>query len=508
MQSKTAANVLGRVYLVGAGPGDPLLITLRAVECLRQADLVLYDYLVNAEILEHAAGAQCECLGRHGQGRLISQADINKRLVDEARLGKVVVRLKGGDPVIFARAAEETAALSAAGIPWEIVPGVTAALAAGSYAGIHITDRNEASGVALVTGHESPDKGGAPLDYAALARFPGTLIFYMGVTTAPHWSAALLAAGKPAETPVTIVRRCSWSDQQVLECSLGALAEVLAPGKMRPPAIILVGEVAHPPRERSWLGTRPLFGQTVLVTRPEAQNDRLRLQLQLLGAEVLVQPAIAISAPRNFAEIDAAIANLSGFDWIVFSSANGVRYFFSRLANLDQDARALARTKIAAIGPATAEELSATHGLRADLVPETYRAEALAEALSQEANGRRFLLVRASRGREVLSEQLLAAGGDVTQVVAYQSVDVQLPASEIAERLRAGEIHWTTATSSAIARSLVAMFGDRLHQTRLVSISPLTSSVLRESGFEPQAEAVLYTADGLIQAILEADKQS
>lgn len=512
---------LGKVYLVGAGPGDPALLTLRGQECLRRADLVLYDYLVNPQILEHvSANARLECLGRHGQAkpgeekpvasnsksagqRIVPQSEINRRLVAEAEAGYTVVRLKGGDPAVFARGAEEVEALVQAGIEFEIVPGITVALAAGSYAGIPITHRELASGVALVTGQEGEEKVTTELDFAALAAFPGTLVFYMGVTTAPQWSAALIAHGKSPSTPAAVIRRCSWPDQQLITCTLEEIPEVLAPGKLRPPVLVILGPVVSLAERYSWFQRRVLFGQTVLVTRPLEQARELREKLTELGANVLIQPAITIEPPLDWAPVDAALARLGEFDWLVFSSANGVRFFLNRLLASGKDLRLLGRAKLAAIGPATADALAEYH-LRADLQPDEYRAEALAEALASSAVGQRVLLLRASRGREVLSEHLTAAGAMVEQIVVYQSRDLTEPTPEIMAAMQAGRIDWTTATSSAIARSLVGMFGSALHQTKLLSISPLTSAVLSEHSFAAQGEAVEYTTDGMIAALLAA----
>ena len=490
-----------RAYLVGAGPGDPGLITLRGVQCLARADVVLYDYLVNPQILDHApARAERVCLGRHGQGRIMSQQEINDRMIRAARAGQVVVRLKAGDPAVFARAAEEVQALIGAGIEFEIVPGITAALAAGSHAGVSLTDRHLASAVALVTGHEQEGKPEPALDYRSLAAFPGTLVFYMGVTSAPHWTSALLAAGKSPDTPAAIVRRCSWPDQETVHCTLGTVVAELNRRKMRPPVIVIVGDVVRWDANTAWFATRPLSGKRIVITRPLGQADALREPLQELGADVLVQPAIEISPPADWALVDDALQRLDHYDWLVFSSANGVRYFFERLLATGGDMRRLGRVQLAAIGPGTAEEL-ADFGLRADLMPGEFRAEALAEALAA-ADGRRFLLIRASRGREVLAERLRAAGREVDQVVTYRSSDVEQPIPEIAGALAAGEIDWVTVTSSAIARSLAALFGDQLRHTKLASISPVTSATLRELGFPPGIEATDYTMAGLVDAIL------
>jgi uroporphyrinogen III methyltransferase / synthase len=496
----------GKVYLVGAGPGDPGLITLRGAECLRAADVVLYDYLAGPELL-HCTRADAEliCLGRHGHGKLTPQIEINERLVREARAGRTVVRLKGGDAAIFARLAEELAALEAAGVPYEIVPGITAAQAASSHAGIPLTDRDDASCVAFITGQQRCDKPtDEPLDYAALANFPGTLVFYMGLTSAPEWSRELVSHGKSAYTPVAIVRRCTFADQQTIFTTLGEVDTYLGPGKLRPPAVVIVGAVARQRSLENWFTERPLFGQTVLVTRPAHQAESMRSQLGALGSDVLYQPAIEISPPADWAPVDAVIHSLADFDWLVFSSSNGVDYFLRRLFELGLDLRALGSCRLAAIGPATVEALHEYH-LKADVCPNEYRAEALAAALAPLAKGKKIFVARASRGREVLAEMLAAAGAAVTQAVVYDSRDVTAPNPEVLESLTAGRVNWTTVTSSAIARSLVNLFGDNLRHTRLVAISPVTAEVLAGLGHPAAAVAVTYTGDGILNAILAAE---
>jgi len=498
------SSSIGKVMFVGAGPGDPGLVTLRGIECLRSADVVLYDYLAGPQVLACSRpGAELVCLGRHGHGRLMSQAEINDAMIRHARAGRDVVRLKGGDTAIFGRLAEELAAVESAGIPYEIVPGITAAQAASSHAGIPLTQRDEASCVAFVTGHESTDKEPA-LDFAALAKFPGTLVFYMGVTTAAGWSRALIENGKPADTPVAVVRRCSLPDQQTILTTLGRLDDKLRQLKLRPPAVIIVGEVARQPDASSWFTSRPLFGRTILVTRPEHRSRELAGKLQQLGANVLCQPAIEIREPADWSSADSVINGLERFDWLVFSSRNGVEYFLRRLFAQGYDLRRLGSARLAAIGPATVEALAEYH-LRADLQPTTYRAEALADALAPHTRGKRVFLARASRGREVLAEMLTAAGAVVEQAVVYESRDITTPDSETAEALAAGRIDWTTVTSSAIARSLVTMFGAAFLETRLAAISPLTAEVLTNLGYPPSVVAETYTTDGIIDAILAAD---
>lgn len=494
----------GTVYLVGAGPGDPGLLTLRGQQCLARADVVLYDYLANPQLLRHCRQqAELLCLGQHGRGRLWSQQEINGRMITEAGQGREVVRLKCGDPTVFARAAEEIDALVAAQIPFEIVPGITAAFAAASYAGLPLTQRDHASAVALVTGQENPAKAGEPLDYAALAKFPGTLCFYMGITSAREWSRGLLAAGKSPLTPVALVRRCSFPDQQVWQTTLGELAPFIEQHKLRPPVIIIVGDVAADGRSWSWFEQRPLFGQRVLVTRPAHQAEELRGPLAELGADVHIQPAIEIRPPANWQPVDDVLKRIREFDWLVFSSSNGVHYFLQRLWSRGLDLRTLGGVKLAAIGPGTATELE-RHSLRADLIPNEFRAESLAAALAADARGKKFLLLRASRGREVLSEELSTAGGFVEQVVVYDSHDVTQASPDVAALLSAGKFNWITVTSSAIAKSIHSLFGADLGKAKLASISPITSATLRELGFEPAAEAKTFTIPGLIEAIRQA----
>lgn len=433
----------------------------------------------------------------------MSQSEINDAMVHHAREGRTVVRLKGGDPAIFAHLAEELSLLHSANISYEIVPGVTAAQAASSHAGIPLTQRDDASCVALVTGHERADKQ-PELDYRSLAKFPGTLVLYMGVTTAPHWSQALIDGGKSRTTPVAVVRRASFPDQESLFTTLGELATLLQTRNVRPPAVIIVGDVAQQRDVSNWFNSRPLSGRTVLVTRPEQQSEELEKQLRDLGANVLCQPAIEITEPADWSTVDAAIHHMSEFSWLVFSSANGVHSLLRRVKALGLDMRCFGNTRLAAIGPATAEALS-EYSLRADMHPAEYRAEALAEELAPQVRGKRVLLARASRGREVLAEMLHAAGAQVEQIVVYMSHDVTSPIDDVRLALANGKVDWVTVTSSAIARSLVHLFGDNLHKSRLAAISPLTGEVLTELGYAPAAVADVYTTSGLVSAILASE---
>ena len=502
----------GFVYLVGAGPGDPSYITLRAVQCLKRADVVLYDYLVNPRILQHvSAGVDCFCMGRHGQSpenqnsgdlrKLWKQDEINAECIRLAGQGKHVVRLKGGDPAIFARAAEEAAALEEAGIGYEIVPGITAALASGTCVGIPLTHRDKASAVALITGHERNGKSESSLDYKALAQFPGTLVFYMGVTASRHWTQALIEHGMPADTPAAIVRKISCPEQVTVRCTLQEVADrFTGEHRIRPPAIVILGDVVGNHELNSWFEQRPLFGKRILVTRAIDQAESFAVKLSQLGAEVVLQPAIEIQPPHEYEALDQAIESIADVNWIVFSSGNGVRFFLNRLIDQGYDARHLAQAKLAAIGPGTAAALK-EFNLKADLLPEVYRAESMVEAMGPLVANQTVLLIRASRGREVLPAGLREAGANVKQVVVYQSLDVQQVSPSTMEALEQG-IDWVTFTSSAIARSAIVLLGDHLRGVKSVSISPITSETMRGLGLEPTVEAVQHDLDGMIQAIL------
>jgi len=495
------------VYLIGAGPGDPSLLTLRGAERMSRCDVVLYDGLCNPELLRHAPQAESICVGKHGQSRIWRQDEIIAEMLSHARAGRSVARLKGGDPAVFARTAEEVDALCEAQIPFEIVPGITAALAAGSYAGIPITHRGLASAVALVTGHEEPGKSESALDWQALAAFPGTLVIYMGVTTAESWTRALIDAGKPPETPAALVRRCSYDDQQTIHCRLDEVAQRLTPAsEFRPPVIVILGKVTELASKMNWMQQRPLSGQQILVTRPADQADALAGPLHELGATVLFQPAIEIGPPDSFADVDRVITSIADYQLIVFCSRNGVRYFLDRLLATDRDLRLLAGREIAVVGKQTAAALRAYH-LHADIIPTGYSAAALADELTQTPTrtwaGKRCLVVRASRGKDVLADRLTAAGATVRQVVAYAHRDVQHPDPHLQQWMREGKIDWVTVTSSATAENLWRLFGDALRHCKLASLSPITTASLADFGLTVSAEADPYTMDALVHAILQ-----
>jgi uroporphyrinogen III methyltransferase/synthase len=499
----------GKVYLVGAGPGDPGLLTIKGLECLRSADLVLYDGLVNPLLLRFATGL-VERTHRQETGDGISgQEAINRRLIAEAQAGKIVVRLKGGDPYIFGRGSEEAAALASAHIDFEVVPGVTAAVAAGEYAGLSFTHRQYASAVAFVTGHEDPVKGQSALDYEAIARFPGTLVFYMGLQRLASLAADLIRAGMPVSTPACLISSATNPTQRAIVAPLGELPACVKQAGVRPPSIIVIGECVTRRESIAWFERLPLFGRRIAITRPAAQSGPVLERVLRLGAEPVLLPTIEILPPSDWAPVDDALRRLADFDWLIFTSVNGVDFFLSRLWQAGGDARRLAQTKIAAIGAATGEAL-ARFGLRPDLVPPQFRAESLAEELVRQVGSGRVLWARTDRGRDVLRQQLSQAGATVEEVVVYRNVDIAaLPPIELT-RLERGELNWIGLGSPSIAEALVKLCTPTARaqlgrKTRLASISPVTSARARELGLEIAAEATSYTWDGIIDAIVRVE---
>ena len=479
----------GKVYLIGAGPGDPGLITVRGAELIRRADSILYDGLANEALLSYASQhAEKTCVGKHGHGGMWSQSEIDEEVIRLAKMGKSVARLKGGDTAIFARTAEEVDRLIEEGIPYEIVPGITAALAVSAYAGIPLTHRDWSSAVALITGRLQPADGSEDaeesLDWGALAKFPGTLVLYMGVTTASHWSSKLIEAGKPASTPVAMVRRCSWANQQVIRCELGTIAATIAsmPG-LRPPIISIVGEVIQLAKTMDWFSARPWFGKKVWVTSPEHSANILGKKFAELGAEVLQHPVMTIEPPADWKSVDATLNAIDRFDWIVFSSVYGVEGFFERLSAIGKDGRCLHRAKIAAVGSGTAAAI-AKYSIHCDMVPQVAGAESLAELLIHDCIDQQFLFARNPDGETVAMKKLEAAGGKVTSLDIYrQTPSTSLPPSWL-RSLEAGEIDAITATSRNIATQTVALLGDRSRQQRWLSLSPAITACLLELGCE------------------------
>ncbi len=501
---------LGKVYLVGAGPGDPGLLSLKGRECLAKADVVLYDGLVNPLLLRHTeAHAERTCRTMAPEGRVLDQAEINARLIDGARAGKTVVRLKGGDPFIFGRGSEEAAALAEAGIPFEVVPGVTAAVAAGEYAGISLTHREQSSAVAFVTGHEDPTKPGSRVDYQNLAGFAGTLVFYMGLHRLAKIAESLIAAGKDPRTPACVISRATTPLQRTVTAPLADLPEAVAAADLHAPSLIIVGECVTQREKISWFEHRPLFGKSIAITRPIHQADEAISQALELGAQPVLLPTIEILPPESWEPIDEALSRLADYDWLIFTSANGVDSLLNRLWSQGKDARALGHLKLAAIGPATAETLQ-RHQLRADVVPDCYRAEALAEALKPLVSGQQVLWAGADRGREVLPAELASAGAHVEKLVVYRNRDATELPPETRSLLEEGQVDWIALSSPSIARHLKDLIGPKAcahlgSRSKIATISPVTTAAATEAGLPVHAEATEHTWPGLFQAIIRAE---
>ncbi len=490
---RTGVPVLapGHVWLAGAGPGDPGLLTLDALAGLQQADVVVHDALVDQRVLALAGkDAWLEFAGKRGGKPSATQADISQRLLQYAARGLRVARLKGGDPFVFGRGGEEALALRAAGIEFEVVPGVTAGIAAAAYAGIPVTHRGLASALALITAHEDPAKEEQTLDWAALAAFPGTLVFYMGVRQLGRLTERLIDAGRPPDEAAAIVERGTLPEQRTILATLATLAERAAEHDVRAPAVAIVGEVCRLAAQLAWTQRGPLAGRTVAVTRAQAQLSSLAAQLRSLGARVLEAPAIRI-VPRT-----VELPPLDGFDLICLTSANGVDILFDLLAKHGQDARELAGARVAAIGPGSAAALL-RHGVIADIVPSRFLAEGLLEALDS-LEVRRVLVARAAVARDRLIEGLRDRGAEVVVVALYDTVAEPIDATTAAALAQAD---YLTFTSSSTVRFFLQSAAPG-PQTRIASIGPVTSATLREHGLEPHIEATRHDIVGLLDALI------
>jgi uroporphyrinogen III methyltransferase/synthase len=499
-----------KVYLVGAGPGNPGFLTLRGAAVLAEADVVIYDHLAHPRLLDLAPRqAQRIRAGKSVGHCTMTQDQIHQALIENARAGRTVVRLKGGDPLLFGRGAEEALFLQAAGIPFEIIPGVTAGLGATSYAGIPVTHRGLSSAVAYVTGHRDPEAVSTRLDgldWPALARFPGTLVVYMGVTHLAAICRTLIREGMSAETPAAIIASGTLPWQQTLVATLSTIAALAQQEGIRPPALLVVGPIVALRNRLTWYDRLPLFGQRILVTRPPDEASKAAAHLEALGAEVLCAPTVQVRPITDPGPLDAAIDRLPDYHWLVFTSSNGVRFFLERLLQTGRDLRVLGHLKLAAIGPVTAEALAGYH-LRADLVPEEFRSESLAVALGQAAEGSRILLARADRGRTLLKDELQHLA-DVDQVAVYHNVDAESLPDHVLMRIEAGTIDWVTLTSSAIASRFHALLSDTARQrigqeVRLASLSPVTSATVAHLGWPVALEASVFTWEGLVDSLVE-----
>jgi uroporphyrinogen III methyltransferase / synthase len=480
----------GIVFLVGAGPGDPGLMTRRSLELIESADAILYDRLIPPGALDGAReGAELRYVGKRPGEPALTQDAINDLMVDLARAGKRVVRLKGGDPFVFGRGGEEAEALVAADVPFEVVPGVTAGVAAPAYAGIPVTHRDAASAVAFVTGHEDPEKPDSALDWEALARFPGTLVLYMGVRNLPLMTERLVAAGRDPAQAAAVVERGTEPGQRTVTGTLSDIAGRAAASEVRPPAVTVIGPVAGLPDTIAWLDRRSLHGEVVAVTRARAQASGLASRLHELGAEVVETPAIRIQ-PRP-----VQLARPESYALICFTSPNGVRLYFEAL---DRDARALAGVTVAAIGAATASEL-VRHGVRPDVVPERFTAEGLLDALRGEGlRGKRALVARAAAARDAVPDGLRERGAEVEVVPLYDTVAEPLGG---AQREALARATYVTFTSSSTVRFLLGSGGQVPDSARVVSIGPITSATAREHGLDVHVEAERHDVDGLVDAL-------
>jgi len=496
-----------KVYLVGAGPGDPELITVKGLECIKKADVLIYDFLASPFLLKHASThTEIIYVGKKGGDHTLSQDRINALIVEKAKSGSTVTRLKGGDPFIFGRGGEEAEVLIQAGIPFEIVPGVTSAIAAPAYAGIPLTHRKFTSTVAFVTGHEDPAKEASSIDWASLVKGIGTLVFLMGVKNLPHIADRLLSHGMDPETPVALVRWGTTARQFTVTGTLDTIAERVKATGLKPPAIIVVGHVVTLRETMKWFENRPLMGRRIVVTRAREQASDLVKRLSDLGADCIECPTIETVPPDDTKALDTAIDDLSSYEWLIFTSVNGVNFFFNRLFAKNKDVRALNRVHTAVIGPATAKRLF-DFGLKSDIVPESYRAESVVKAFAQEdIVGKKILLPRAKEARPVLPIELTRMGAVVDEVTAYCTKAVKDDADVILKRLKERAIDMITFTSSSTVKNFRALLPseglDSLIQgVTIAAIGPITADTARNLGFDVHIVAESYTIAGLCEAI-------
>lgn len=504
-----AGQQKGKVYLVGAGPGDPGLLTLKAKECIEKGDVLVYDYLANRVFLTYARNdAELIYVGKQGGRHTMSQDEINRLILNRAQQGLNVVRLKGGDPFIFGRGGEEAQELVKARIPFEIIPGVTSAIAVPAYAGIPLTHRDYTSTVAFITGHEDPTKETSGIAWDKLATGAGTLVFLMGVGNLGKIASSLMEHGRPSRTPVAVIRTGTVPEQRTVTGTLEDIAEVATREKMRPPAIIVVGEVVRIREELNWFEEKPLFGKRIVVTRAREQASGFSAALSELGAQCLEFPTIEVVPPESWDALDQGIRTVEEYHWLVFTSVNGVKYFFERLEDLGGDVRDLKGVKIAAIGPKTAEAV-AVRGIRTDLVPGEYRAEAVVEAFKkEELQGKKILLPRAWEAREVLPQELEKLGAVVSVVEAYRTIKPGGDKEEIGGMLRAGDIHMVTFTSSSTVSNFLDMFPGEpvlgwMETVAVACIGPVTAKRAEDRGLKVTLVATEYTIPSLTQAIVE-----
>ncbi|RJX24726.1 MAG: uroporphyrinogen-III C-methyltransferase [Dethiobacter sp.] len=506
MKNKSKKN--GKVYLVGAGPGDPGLITLKGLRVLSLAEVLVYDRLVNERLLSYARpGAELIYAGKEPGCHTLDQDAIGMLLVEKALEGHIVTRLKGGDPFIFGRGGEEAALLAENGIPFEIVPGVTSAVSVPAYAGIPVTHRGMSSSFAVITGHEEPGKNQSSIAWDKLAAGVDTLVFLMGMQNLPLITRQLLINGCSPATPVAVISWGTRPEQQTLTGNLQDIVLKVQSFQIPSPAVIVVGDVVSLHKKLGWFERKPLFGKRIVVTRSREQAGDLSDKIEELGGEPLEFPAIRIVPPADYTSLDRAMERIAGYDWLIFTSVNGVDFFFRRLRDRGRDIRDLKGLRLCAIGPRTRDALR-EKGLLVDYVPAEYRAEAVLKQLAGVLKpGERVLLPRADLAREVLPSTLLSRGAIVDNVEVYRTVQGDGDTRLLREMLAGGMIHMVTFTSSSTVRNFIQLLGSDFKELLcgvvLASIGPVTSGTAREMGLEISVEAGEYTIDGLIKAVRE-----
>jgi uroporphyrinogen III methyltransferase / synthase len=499
---------VGHVYLVGAGPGAPGLITLDGVRALERADIVIYDYLANPRLLDHAPQtAQRVLVGKHGGGARTEQAVITAMLLEQARAGRIVVRLKGGDPFVFGRGGEEAEALAAAGVPFSVVPGISSAIAVPAYAGIPLTHRDLASSFTVLTGYEYPDKAELAVHWDAVAQRGNTLVFLMTTRQLDANMAKLLRHGVDPDTPAAVIRWGTTAEQETVSGTVATIADLAAARQIQPPAIAVVGQVVRLREVLAWAERRPLAGRRLVVTRPRAQAAGFIDALAALGADVLACPTIEIVPPESWAPLDAALDRLETYDWVVLTSANGVAMFFDRLRARRRDVRALHRARLAAVGSETAAAIAA-RGLLVDVVPDEFRAEAVAEAMrAAGVAGQRVLLPRAAQAREILPRMLRDFGATVDEVASYRSVAPRGDLAELRALLADGAVDLITFTSSSTVTNFLARLGadaaTLLTDVPAACIGPITADTARAAGLRVVVQPATYTIAAFTDAIVQ-----
>lgn len=497
------------VYLIGAGPGDPGLLTCKGRQVLSEADVVVYDYLAGNELLSLARpDAEFIYVGKIAGNHAMKQGDINKLLIAKAKEGKVVARLKGGDPYIFGRGGEEAEELVDAGVPFEEIPGISSSIAGPAYAGIPLTHRAYSSSVTIITGHEDPTKPGSVHNWDALARSASTLVFLMGMKNLPEIAAKLMEAGMSGDTPAALVHWGTTDRQRSLASTLADLPDAAVREGFTNPSIIVVGDVVKLKDKLDWFEKKPLFGRTVVVTRAREQASDSAAMLASRGARVIQFPTIRIVPMPDYAELDDAVSHLSRYGWVVFTSVNGVRFFRQRLDALGLDARALGSVKVAAIGPATARAVEGM-GIRPDLVPASYVAEGVAQAmLDLGMKGQKVLLPRAAEARDVLPRALREASAEVDVIAAYENVPSDEHREQVMEALEAGTLDCVTFGSSSTVRNFLASIPlDELKKhpgVRFAAIGPVTADTMRSLGLNPDIQPEAFTIPALVDAVCDA----